>query len=213
MISIIGLKKEFGKQIVLKNVNITVPCNSIYGLTGNNGVGKSTLFNILGGLMKPDNGKVYINNNELLNHNKSQCNQIGCVFDIPLYIEKLTGLEFSNFVGEMYNLPKEVLKNRVTELLNFFELYEDRNKLIERYSKGMKSKMSLLTALIHSPKYLFLDEPFDGIDKKSITKIITYLKQLSESGTTILLSSHQENQIDELCNKVFILENGIIIEK
>lgn len=210
MISIIGLNKQFGSHLVLKDIYIDVPDNSIYGITGSNGAGKSSLFNILGGLLKSDSGNIYINENELLSHNKNQSMQIGCVFEKPIYIEKLTGSEFLYFVGEMYNLPKSKILNKIDELLEFFDLTEHKNKNIESFSKGMKSKISLATSLIHSPKYLFLDEPFDGIDNESIKKIINLLIKISNNGSTVLISSHQDEYLAKMCNKILKLNNGIL---
>ncbi len=210
MISIFGLKKQFGLNNVLSNINIIIPNNTILGITGKNGAGKSTLLNILGGLLKPDDGVVLINNNEKLIHSFSQSLQIGCVFEKPLYIEKLTGFEYLYFIGEMYNMPEASINQRVIELLNFFDLNQHKSKLVESYSKGMKSKLSLATALFHSPKYLFLDEPFDGCDIKSINNIVEMFICLKKNGSTILISSHDMINLTKMCDSISVIENGII---
>lgn len=212
MIKINSLSKFYKKKLIIDDISFEVPDNSIVGLEGKNGAGKSTLINILGGLVSMDSGEILFDNVKLSKLNILQKKQIGCVFETPLYIEKLTGYEFFIFIAYMYDMPYNEANLRTEKILDFFELTQDSNKLIEEYSKGMKSKISLGIALIHKPKYLLLDEPFDGIDEYFKPKIIAKLKQLSNEGTSILLISHDREMLHLLCDFTLELKNGKLIE-
>jgi ABC-2 type transport system ATP-binding protein len=211
MIRINKLTKSINKQKILNELNLDVPNSTIHGIVGKNGAGKSTLINILGGILKYDEGDILIHEDEKLIHTSLQKKQIGCVFEKPLFIEKLTGFEFLLFISSMYDMSELTGIKRANELLQTFELQDQRNKLIENYSKGMKSKLSLATAILHFPKFLFLDEPFDGIDENSILVIIEILKKMKKNGNTIIITSHQKDLLGLICSNISTIENGKIL--
>lgn len=211
MLIVKNLSKSFRSKLVLDNISFEIPENSIIGLQGKNGVGKSTLINILGGLLDSDNGDILYNTVPFSKYNVIQKKQLGCVFESPLYVEKLTGYEFFVFLSNMYDIPFDKATSHVKDLLKILELTADSNKLIEEYSKGMKSKISFGTAIIHSPKYLFLDEPFDGIDEYYKPKMMSTLKKMSTDGASILITSHDQQTLLSLCDYILKLEDGKII--
>lgn len=211
MIEINGITKAYKKQEVLKGINITCNPGNINALLGANGAGKTTLINIVSGLIKSDDGEYYIDGEKISLESYKYRIKVGYVFETPIYIEKLSAKEYLTFVAKMYDLSKEEYPSRINELLTFFELPKDNKKYIEKYSKGMKSKVSLAAALIHNPKYLILDEPFDGVDFVSIQNICKLFKQMAENGATIFITSHQYDVIAEMCNMFALLKNGRIL--
>jgi ABC-2 type transport system ATP-binding protein len=209
MIKISNIIKSFGKQKVLDGVNLEIQSGTIQSLLGANGAGKSTLVHIIAGLMKCASGEVIINE-ELISVDSWKFRaETGFVFEQPVYIEKFTARECLIFTGKMFNIPDNELRRRVDDLVAFFELPD--KKFIELYSKGMKSKVSLACALIHNPKYLILDEPFDGIDFVSVQKISRTFADMAKNGCTILITSHQYDIIASLCHKFALLKDGKIL--
>lgn len=210
MIKIENIHKYYKTNHVLKGVSLICKQGKIQALLGANGTGKSTLVHIISSIMEQDNGTYFIDNEEINIDSYKYRHKVGYVFESPMYIEKFTAKEYLEFVAKMYKLPKEEIKNRINELIDFFELPTEKKKYIESYSKGMKSKVSLASALIHKPTYLILDEPFDGIDFLSVQKIGKLFKSMAENGATILLTSHQYDVISEMCDNFSLLKNGTI---
>lgn len=210
MIEIKKINKSYNNNQVLKDLDLIVNTGTIQALLGANGAGKSTLIKIIADLIDKESGKVFINGILIQPKEFEYRKDVGYVFEEALYIERLTAFEYFNFVGEFYGLDKITLRNRANELILFLDLDPDK-KLIEDYSKGMKSKVSLAASLIHNPKYLVLDEPFDGIDFLSIQKICKLFRDLASNGCTILITSHQYDIISEVCDKFALLKDGEIL--
>jgi len=210
MIRISNIHKRYKSNLVLKGVDISINYGCIQSLLGANGAGKSTLIKIIACILEADDGELYIDNEKITIDSYGYRKKIGYVFEQPMYIDKLTPYEYLFFVGRMYNIKKNLLDDRINELLLFLDLHETDN-YIEKLSKGMKSKISIAAALIHNPKYLILDEPFDGLDFLSIQKITRLFRTLAEKGCTILITSHQYDVIASLCDKFALLKNGSIL--
>ncbi|TAE75289.1 MAG: ABC transporter ATP-binding protein [Bacteroidetes bacterium] len=210
MILLQHISKSYKTQKVLSDVNLDIPKGTIQALLGANGAGKSTLINIISCLMPCDSGKIYVDDEEINLEKYDFRAKIGYVFEKPIYIEKLSAQEFFYFVANMHKIPKIDIKQRISDLLDFFELPKDNKKMIEQYSKGMKSKVSLASALIHKPEYLILDEPFDGLDFLSVQKISTLLKNMAKNNTTIFITSHQYDIIADVCDTFALLKEGQI---
>ncbi|MCU0447026.1 MAG: ABC transporter ATP-binding protein [Microscillaceae bacterium] len=210
MIEIKEIAKKFNQITILDNVCLEIETHSCQALLGANGAGKSTLVHILSAIMQWDSGEVWIDNEPITIDSYKYRHKVGYVFEKPIYIEKLSAQEYLSFVAEMYNIPKKDYKAKVEELLAFFELPQDNKKYIEHYSKGMKNKVSLAAALIHQPKYLILDEPFDGVDFLSIQKICKLFRSMVAKGATILITSHQYDVIAEVADKFAFLQDGEI---
>lgn len=210
MISLQNISKSYQTQNVLSDVILDIPKGIIQALLGANGAGKSTLINIISCLMSCDTGKIYVDNEEINLEKYDFRANIGYIFEKPTYIEKLSAQEFLFFVANLHKINKADTKQRISDLLDFFELPKDNKKMIEQYSKGMKSKVSLASALIHKPEYLILDEPFDGLDFLSVQKISTLLKNMAKNNTTIFITSHQYDIIADVCDKFALLKEGKI---
>jgi ABC-2 type transport system ATP-binding protein len=210
MIRISNIHKRYKSNLVLKGVDISINYGCIQSLLGANGAGKSTLIKIIACILEADDGELYIDNEKITIDSYGYRKNIGYVFEQPMYIDKLTPYEYLFFVGRMYYIKKNLLDDRINELLLFLDLHETDN-YIEKLSKGMKSKISIAAALIHNPKYLILDEPFDGLDFLSIQKITRLFRTLAEKGCTILITSHQYDVIASLCDKFALLKNGSIL--
>ena len=211
MIEIKGIEKSFKTNEVLKGVDINIEGGMIQTLLGANGAGKTTLINIVSGLMRSNAGEVKIDGEVITVESYKHRSKVGYVFEEPVYVEKFSAREQLEFLGKMQKMDKDVLKQRIDELLEFFELPTDNKKYIESYSKGMKSKVSLAMALLHNPKYLILDEPFDGIDFVSVQNISKLLHQMAANGTAILITSHQYDVIADLGMLFALLKDGKIL--
>ena len=210
MIEIRDIHKYYTKnKNILSGVNLTIEKGTIQALLGANGAGKSTLINIISCLIKWQQGQILIDNQIISLDDYEYRNKVGYVFENPLYIEKFSAKEYLNFVADMYKINKNDRLQRVKELLEFFELPDDK-KYIEDYSKGMKAKVSLASALIHKPSYLILDEPFDGVDFISVQKICKLFRQMAKNGVTFLVASHQYDVIAELGDSFALLKQGEI---
>lgn len=210
MIILKEIQKKYGRQEVLKGVSLSVENGMIQALLGANGAGKSTLIKILSCILKRNGGSIEMDSEQISLDSYEYRRKVGYVFDQPIYIEKFSAKEYLEFVAEMYELPKQDYKPKIEELLEFMELPTDNKKFIEDYSKGMKAKVSLAAALIHQPKYLILDEPFDGVDFVSVQKICKLFRSMASKGACILITSHQYDIIAEVCDRFALLKEGEI---
>lgn len=210
MIKIHNLHKLFGKNVVLNGASLDIPSGTLQILLGSNGAGKTTMVNIVAGLMKSDEGQIMIDNEQITTNSYKYRSKVGYVFEEPMFVEKFTAREQLMFTGKMYGLTRKFLNVRVKNLCDFFDLPYNDKKYIETYSKGMRSKVSLAMAIIHKPKYLILDEPFDGVDFVSVQNINRLLLKMKAEGTTIFITSHQYDVIASLGDKFALLQNGQI---
>ncbi len=210
-IQTLGLTKRFGDLVAVDQVNLGVQAGEFYGFLGPNGAGKSTTIKMLCGLLRPTAGNVYIAGHDLLRAPIEVKRVIGVLpEEIALY-ERLTGLEFLTFAARMHELPLDETRRRSSELIELMELGDAQNKLIVDYSMGMKKKIAFAAALIHRPRVLFLDEPFNGIDPISVRAIRNVLRQLMEHGTTIFFTTHVMEVVERLCTRVGIISKGRIV--
>lgn len=200
-----------GNIQALSSFEISIENGKIIGFAGPNGAGKSTLINILAGLIKKDKGIIRFKNITISEYDFEYKKFIGWMFENPLYFEKLSVKEYLEFVATMYNLSTKEINDRINELLDFFNLTNERNNWIETYSAGMKKKVSLAAAIIHKPELLILDEPLEGIDPMSAKHIKDLLKRMKKKGLTIFLSSHNLYMIEDLCDEVAIINKGKLV--
>jgi ABC-2 type transport system ATP-binding protein len=159
-----GLTRRFGDLVAVDNVNLSVAAGQFFGFLGPNGAGKSTTIKMLTGLLAPSSGRMQILGTDLVANPVQVKRQIGVVPEGMALFGRLTGPEYLNFVGRMYGLDRETAAKRATELLEFMQLADEPKKLVTDYSHGMQKKLALAAAVIHGPKILFLDEPFEGVD-------------------------------------------------
>ncbi len=207
MIELKNVSKKYGDFKALDSVSFKIDKGQIVGFLGQNGAGKTTTMKIITGLIEPTEGEVLINDEPMGKKNKTR---IGYMPEnTPLY-NSLTVKEFINFMGELKELKRADRKAAVSDLINKLNLESVKNKLIKNLSKGYKQRVSMAGALIGNPEILILDEPTVGLDPKQIIEIRNLIKSLS-GGHTILLSSHILTEINQICEKVIIIDKGKII--
>ena len=206
-----GLTRRYGALVAVDHVDLEVQSGEFFGLLGPNGAGKSTIIKMVTGLLKPSEGSVSICGMDIEEHPLEINARVGLLpEDLNLY-ERLSGEEYLQFAGRMYRLPEEEVVERTRQLLEVLELADKRHDLIIDYSQGMKKKIGLAAALIHNPKVLFLDEPFNGVDVVSSRTVRQILQRLVERGVTVFFSSHVMEMVEKLCHRVAILKRGKIV--
>jgi ABC-2 type transport system ATP-binding protein len=206
-----GLRKVFDQKVAVENLFLEVAEGEFFGFLGPNGAGKSTTIKMLVGLLRPTAGKAYIAGHDIWEDPLPAKQELGVLPEGLNLYERLSAREYLHFVGAMYGLPAGEIASRTEELLNLIDLTEDADKLIVDYSQGMRKKTALAAAIIHAPRVLFLDEPFEGIDAISGRAIRDVLQQLRRSGTTIFFSSHILEVVERLCTRVAVINDGVVV--
>ena len=207
----IELTRMFDQKTAVNQLNLQVAEGEFFGFLGPNGAGKSTTINMLVGLLRPTSGTAYITGIDMWDDPLSAKSKIGVLPEGMQLYQRLSAREFIQFSGIMYGLPKVSVTTRTEELLDLLDLTDDADKLIIDYSHGMRKKTSLAAAIIHDPRVLFLDEPFEGIDAISGRIIRDVLRRLRERGTTIFFSSHILELVEKLCTRVAVIANGRLV--
>jgi ABC-2 type transport system ATP-binding protein len=207
----VDLTKQFDKKLAVKNLQLRVAEGEYFGFLGPNGAGKSTTIKMLVGLLRPTSGTALIRGIDMWQDPLAAKQQVGVLPEGLNLYERLKGREFIRFAGTMYGLDEVTVKHRTDELLDLMDLTEDADKMIVDYSKGMRKKTSLAAAIIHTPKVLFLDEPFEGIDAITGRVIRNVLRQLTEQGTTIFFSSHILEVVERLCSSLAVIHEGELV--
>src|SRR5262245_1205040 len=206
-----GLTKVFRQTTAVDHLSFRVARGRFFGFLGPNGAGKSTTIKMLTGLLRPTSGDAVVEGIRLSEDLLGLKRILGVLpEELPLY-ERLTGEEYLVFAGRMQGLDRRETERRTDELLDFLTLAEDRGKLIVDYSQGMKKKLALAAALIHSPKVLFLDEPLNGIDPVSARVVTDLLQRLTRKGVTLFFTSHVLHVVERLCDEVAVIDRGRIV--
>jgi ABC-2 type transport system ATP-binding protein len=206
-----GLTRTFGPLTAVRNVNLSVAPGQFFGFLGTNGAGKSTTIKMLTGLLAPSSGTIQILGLDFAEHPLEVKRQIGVVPEGLALFGRLTGSEYLHFVGRMYGLDRETTAQRSAELLDFMQLAEQPKKLVADYSHGMQKKLALAAAVIHGPRVLFLDEPFEGVDAVAAGTLKLMLQRMIARGATIFLTSHVLEIVERLCSHVAIIHRGQLI--
>ncbi|MFC1523295.1 ABC transporter ATP-binding protein [Thermodesulfobacteriota bacterium] len=210
LILVENLTKAFGSYKAVDSISLTVEPGEIFGFLGPNGAGKTTTIKMLAGLLKPDTGSIYINGTDLKT-NPETCKQVtGYIPDRPYLYEKLTGIEFLEFIASLYKLPKEKFHKATTYFLDLFDLSEWRDHLIESYSHGMRQKLIITAALMLEPPLIIVDEPMVGLDPKSAKIVKELFKNHARDGGAVFLSTHSLEIAEELCDRIAIILQGRI---
>jgi ABC-2 type transport system ATP-binding protein len=207
-----NVTKRFGPKVAVDNLSLHVETGSFLGLLGRNGAGKSTTLKMVMGLIRPTSGSVRVLGMSIERDDVAIKRQVGVLAEDIAPPEYLTGAQFLRFVGRMYGLDDAVADARGAELCAKLELAPAPGTLIANYSYGMKKKIALCAALIHAPRLLILDEPFEGIDAVSSRTIKDILESLQRRGVTIILSSHIMDVVERLCPLIAILNEGRLLD-
>ncbi|MCG8538455.1 MAG: ABC transporter ATP-binding protein [Clostridia bacterium] len=195
------------KEYTIKGISFEIKEGEIFGLLGPSGVGKSTTQKILIKLLEKYDGEVSYKGKDIKQYGKAFYQGIGVGFEIPVHFSKLTAQENLDFFKRLYSVNGDI-----DGLLKRVGLYEDRNKRVNEYSKGMKARLNFVRALINKPNVLFLDEPTNGLDPKNARIIKDIIKEFKGKGGTVLLTTHLMNDVDELCDRVAFMADGKIVE-
>ncbi|MES0341495.1 MAG: ABC transporter ATP-binding protein [Candidatus Humimicrobiaceae bacterium] len=206
-----NLTKNFGSLTAVNNIDLTVNKGEIFGFLGPNGAGKTTTIKLLAGLLKPTSGTAKIMGKDIQESPIEAKAVIGLVPDEPQIYEKLTGVEFLRFMGNLFGIEKDSIEKKIGELLKLFDLAGRGEELIQGYSHGMKQKIAIAGALIHSPKVLFFDEPTVGLDPKSARIIKDILKFRAKSGDCIFISTHILEIAERMCDRIGIIQDGKMV--
>ncbi len=204
------LRKFYGAKAAVDGVELEVPRGSFFGFLGPNGAGKSTTIRMLTGLIPADSGSIEILGFRMPADDLEIKKRIGLVPDESLLFDRLTGVEFLEFVGRMYALDRRTARERAGELMELFQLQADR-KIIGEYSKGMRKRVAMAASLIHHPELFLMDEPFEGVDAVGARLMKDILIDQVHRGATIFLTSHVLEVVERLCDRVAIINEGRII--
>jgi ABC-2 type transport system ATP-binding protein len=206
-----GLTRCFGDLIAVQDVNLSVAPGQFFGFLGPNGAGKSTTIKMLTGLLAASSGSIQVLGLDLAQNHVEVKRQIGVVPEGMALFGRLTGAEYLNFVGRMYGLDRETAGKRTAELLDFMQLAEQPKTLVTDYSHGMQKKLALAAAVIHGPRILFLDEPFEGVDAIASGTLKAMLQRMIARGATIFLTSHVLEIVERLCSHLAIIHRGRLV--
>ena len=205
------LFKSYGPVMALNGLNLEVPKGSLYGLLGPNGAGKSTALRIICTLLSPDSGHVEVGGHNVLFEEKETRRRLGYVAQDVAIDKILTGRELLQLQGDLYHLDKKYKRKRIEELIERLDMHEWIDRRCGSFSGGMKRRLDLSSGLLHEPELLILDEPTVGLDIESRSVIWGVLKELRNKETTILLSSHYLEEVDELADEMAIIDKGKVI--
>ncbi|WP_055479120.1 ABC transporter ATP-binding protein [Sphaerimonospora mesophila] len=207
-LEISGLTKRFGDNLAVDHIDLGVPQGSFFGLVGQNGAGKTTTLSMAVGLLRPDGGSARIFGTDVWSAPERAKAMVGVLPDGLAMPERLTGREVLTYLGLLRGLDKDVVRQRAEELLAVLELDGAEKTLVIEYSTGMRKKIGLATALLHAPRLLVLDEPFEAVDPVSAATIKTILRGFVAGGGSIVLSSHVMALVEQLCDHVAVIDKG-----
>jgi ABC-2 type transport system ATP-binding protein len=205
------LTRRFGALTAVDGIDLRVESGQFFGFLGPNGAGKSTTIKMLTGLLAPTSGRMALLGIDFAQHPVEVKRQIGVVPEGMGLFERLNAPEYLEFVGRMYGLDKATTRKRSDELLEFMQLADRSKTLIADYSHGMQKKLALAAAVIHGPRILFVDEPFEGVDALAAGALKELLGRMTERGVTIFLTSHVLEIVERLCSHVAIIKKGQLV--
>lgn len=212
MFKIVNYSKAYRKdQYAVKNLNLEVEAGDLFAFIGHNGAGKSTTIKSIVGILPFEEGEIYIDGLSVKDYPVECKKKIAYIPDNPDLYESLTGIQYLNFIGDVFKIKEVERKKIVEQYAKEFELYNDLNNLISSYSHGMKQKLAIISAFIHSPKLLILDEPFVGLDPKVAFIVKKAMADFCKNGGAIFFSTHVLEIAEKLCNKIAIIKKGQLI--
>lgn len=210
-LSIRGLAKRFGGKIAVDGLSLEVPVGSFYGMVGPNGAGKTTTLSMATGLLRPDFGTALVHGVDVWARPLEAKKLMGVLPDGVRLFDRLTGEQLVTYAGLLRGMDRDVVRPRVTELLAALDLEADAGSLVVDYSAGMTKKIALASALIHAPRLLVLDEPFESVDPVSAANIRGILESYVSSGGTVIVSSHVMDLVQRMCSHVAVVASGRVL--
>src|SRR5215469_5115846 len=211
MIELNQVTKKYGTKVAVERLSLHIAAGELFAFLGPNGAGKTTTIKLMCGLLFPTEGTIRIGGFDLHAQGDRARQLISYVPDQPYLYEKLTGREFLQFIADMYGLPRDKAVERIAEVIELFELHEFIDDLTERYSHGMRQRTVFASALVHEPRVLIVDEPTVGLDPHSVRRLKDLLRRQADQGTTVFLSSHSLDVVQELADRIAIIEHGRLV--
>ncbi len=211
MIETLQLTRSFGSRIALDSLSLTVDRGEILGFLGPNGAGKSTTVKILSGMLKPTSGCATVAGFDVVQHPLEVKMRIGYVPEAAALYESLTAREYLQLVSALHHQPPEESRHRVMELLERFDLAASMDLRLGEFSKGMKQKVLIASALLHRPEVIFLDEPLTGLDANAALVVKELIRSLAAQGRTIFFCSHVLEVVERICGRIVIINGGVVV--
>jgi ABC-2 type transport system ATP-binding protein len=211
IVEIKDLVKSYGKKQVLHGINLSIDPGQIIGYIGPNGAGKSTTVKILCGLIDDYQGEVKVLGHDLRTDQLEIKKRLGYIPENAALYESLTPLEFMQFVGRMRGLEEEMIYQKAERLMDIFEMKKNLNQRITTFSKGMRQKVMICSALLHNPELIFMDEPLSGLDANSVIMVKEMLSHLAREGKTIFYSSHLMDVVEKISDRIILIDQGKVI--
>lgn len=212
MLNIEHLTKTYGEKKAVDDLSLHIAPGEIYGFIGHNGAGKTTTIKACCGILQSDSGEVYIDGVSVKENPIAAKAKIAYIPDNPDLYEFMTGIQFLNFIGDVFGVSAEDRQARIRKYADLFELTNDLAQPISAYSHGMKQKLAVISALLHEPKLLIMDEPFVGLDPKASHILKELMRELCKNGGAIFFSTHVLEVAEKLCDKVAIIKGGKLIK-
>jgi ABC-2 type transport system ATP-binding protein len=206
-----GVVKRYNEILAVNQVDLTIKTGEIFGLLGPNGSGKSTTMKMLLGLVQPDAGSVTVLGTDVQKDPVAVKQQVGYVSEAPRLYEFLTGIEYLDFIGDVYGMQTAEKKKRLNEYLKALQLEGREGDMITSYSEGMKQKIALIAAFLHKPKLLIMDEPLNALDPRSARIVKDFLQELKVQGVTTIISTHVLEIAQAMCDRVGIMYQGKLL--
>ena len=212
MLRIENLSKKYGDKVAVDNLSLHIKPGEIYGFLGHNGAGKTTTLKSVVGILQFDSGEIYIGN-ESVKSNPIECKKkIAYIPDNPDLYDYMTGNQYLNFIADIFKVPSSERKQKIEYYANKFAIYDDLNAALSSYSHGMKQKIAIISAWIHNPELIVMDEPFVGLDPESSHKLKEMMREHCDNGGMIFFSTHVLEVAERLCDKVAIIKKGKLIK-
>ncbi|EJS77203.1 MULTISPECIES: ABC transporter ATP-binding protein [Bacillus cereus group] len=209
MIEIVNVSKSYnGSNYAVKDLSLSVPSGEIFGFLGPNGAGKSTTIKMITGIHGVDKGTITINGKDIMKEPMEAKKTFGYVPDSPDMFLRLKGIEYLNFMADMYEVPKEVRQERIESLAKKFDLYNALSDQIQSYSHGMRQKIVIIGVLVHEPDVWILDEPLTGLDPKSAYILKEMMREHADKGKIVFFSTHVLEVAEKICDRVAIINKG-----
>ncbi len=211
MLKIENLSKKYGDKVAVDNLSLHIKPGEIYGFIGHNGAGKTTTLKSVVGILQFDSGEIYIGN-ESVKSNPIECKKkIAYIPDNPDLYEFMTGIKYLNFIADIFGVEADERQSRIRKYADMFEITKDLAQPIAAYSHGMKQKLAIISAWIHNPQLIIMDEPFVGLDPKASHLLKEMMREACENGGAIFFSTHVLEVAEKLCDKVAIIKGGKLI--
>lgn len=211
LISLRNVSKQYGDKTVLQDINLDIYPGQIIGYIGPNGAGKSTTVKILTGVIQDYTGQVLLNGRDIREDIMSLKQMIGYVPELADLYDLLTPNEYLHFVGALYQLPDELIKERSVKILESFGLLEHLDQRMDSFSKGMRQKVLLTSGLLHNPSIVILDEPMSGLDANAVIVVKEVLQMLKQEGKTIFYCSHMMDVVEKVSDRIVLIDKGKVI--